>query len=203
MFLNDPEALVQLIAQTLRPGGRLVLHEYVQWDTFALIPGGEAVARFVQRCIGHWQASGGDPHIARRLPTLLERHGLRLVQARSLQACERGDGAKALWLRPEAGIGNHVFVACSDWAFNFHGYALLDRCMTHSRRRAQRLWPGWHAQLVELLREVLVSEAKSRAYDGLWLREPGQFLHNALPRARAFLNRFPAPRTHAVVGQEQ
>jgi SAM-dependent methyltransferase len=99
MFLNEPEALVRLIARALRPGGRLVLHEYVQWDTFALVPDGVAVARFVQRCIGHWQASGGDPHIARRLPTLLERHGLGLVQARSLQACERGDGAKALWLQ--------------------------------------------------------------------------------------------------------
>jgi hypothetical protein len=102
-------------------------------------------------------------------------------------------GAKALWLRPEAGIGNHVFVACGDWAFDYHGYALLDRFLSHSRRRAQRLWPGWHAQLVELPREVLVSEAKSKTYGGLWLREPGQFLHNALPRARAFLNRFPAP----------
>lgn len=99
MFLNDPEALVRLIARALRPGGRLVLHEYIQWDTFALVPGGEAVARFVQRCIGLWQANGGDPHIARQLPTLLERHGLRLVQARSLQACERGDGPKALWLQ--------------------------------------------------------------------------------------------------------
>jgi hypothetical protein len=40
---------------------------------------------------------------------------------------------------------------------------------------------------------VLVSEARSRTYDGLWLREPGQFLHNALPRAQAFLDRFPPP----------
>ena len=43
------------------------------------------------------------------------------------------------------------------------------------------------------LGEVLVSEARSRTYDGLWLREPGQFLHNALPRAEAYLARFPAP----------
>ena len=43
--------------------------------------------------------------------------------------------------------------------------------------------------LVPLPQDVLVSEAKSRTYDGLWLREPGQFLHDALPRARAFLVR--------------
>lgn len=41
--------------------------------------------------------------------------------------------------------------------------------------------------------DVLVSEPKARRYDGLRLREPGQFLHDALPRARAFLDRFPPP----------
>jgi hypothetical protein len=34
-----------------------------------------------------------------------------------------------------------------------------------------------------------VPEAKSPNYEGLHLCEPGQFLHNALPRARAFLDR--------------
>jgi len=99
MFLRDPEPLIALIARALRPGGRLVLQEYIQWDTFALVPGGEAVGRFVQRCITYWQASGGDPHIARRLPALLESRGLRLLEARSLQACEPASGAKALWLQ--------------------------------------------------------------------------------------------------------
>jgi hypothetical protein len=40
---------------------------------------------------------------------------------------------------------------------------------------------------------VLISEARPRRYDGLWLREPQQFLHDALPRAERFLDRFPAP----------
>jgi SAM-dependent methyltransferase len=99
MFLPDPAALIAVVAQALRPGGRLVLHEYVHWDTFALHPSGEAVETFVRRCISHWQANGGDPHVARRLPGLLEAAGLRLVEARSLMACEPGDGPKALWLQ--------------------------------------------------------------------------------------------------------
>jgi hypothetical protein len=37
---------------------------------------------------------------------------------------------------------------------------------------------------------VLISEAKSRTYDGLWLRQPDQFLYDALPRAYRFLDRF-------------
>lgn len=99
MFLPDPEALVALAAQALRPGGRLVLHEYVQWDTFALHPEGSGLQRFVQCCIRHWQANGGDPHVARRLPKLLEARGLQLVSARSLMACEPSEGPKAQWLQ--------------------------------------------------------------------------------------------------------
>jgi len=40
---------------------------------------------------------------------------------------------------------------------------------------------------------VLVSEETSRRYDRLWLREPRQYLHDALLRAHAFLARFPGP----------
>jgi hypothetical protein len=40
---------------------------------------------------------------------------------------------------------------------------------------------------------VLISEKLSRQYEGLWLREPEQFLQDALPRASAFLQRFPPP----------
>jgi SAM-dependent methyltransferase len=99
MFLPDPDVLITVAAQALRPGGRLVLHEYVQWDTFALYPQGQGLQRFVQRCISHWQTRGGDPHVARRLPQLLEARGLRLVSARSLMACESTEGPKAQWLQ--------------------------------------------------------------------------------------------------------
>jgi hypothetical protein len=47
--------------------------------------------------------------------------------------------------------------------------------------------------LVTLPRDVLISEARSRYFDGLWRAEPGQFLYDPLPRARSYLDRFPAP----------
>jgi hypothetical protein len=43
---------------------------------------------------------------------------------------------------------------------------------------------------VDLPADVLVSEQGSRQIEGLWLREPKQFLHDALPRARKFLESF-------------
>lgn len=111
----------------------------------------------------------------------LERHGT--------------DGRRAMWIRPEAGFsGHHVFVDGGGWTFDFHSYAQPGELYAHHRKRARQRCPGWEATLVDIPPAVLVSEAGSRAFDpALWLREPGQFLHDALPRARRFLNRFPLP----------
>jgi hypothetical protein len=102
---------------------------------------------------------------------------------------------KAMRIKPASGFtGNHILIAASDWVFDYHGYSCREHFFTHTYRKADRWWPGWQATLVELPPDVLISESKSRTYDGLWLREPSQFLHDALPRARTFLDRFPKPQ---------
>jgi hypothetical protein len=101
---------------------------------------------------------------------------------------------KALWLRPEPGFtGNHIFISTDTWVFDYHGYSERKQFFSHTFKRARHLWPGWQATVIELPPDVLVSEARSRTYDGLWLREPKQFLHDAMPRARAYLGRFSPP----------
>jgi SAM-dependent methyltransferase len=116
MFLPDATKLVQLVSSMLRPGGRLVLHEYVHWDTFALYPHGRAVRLFVERCIQHWQSHGGDPHVARRLPVLLEAQGLRLIDSRSLMACCPSDHPKAVWLQDFLGSYGPTLVSAGLWS---------------------------------------------------------------------------------------
>ncbi|MBV6634209.1 MAG: hypothetical protein KI792_14375 [Alphaproteobacteria bacterium] len=109
-------------------------------------------------------------------------------------------GFGAVWVRPSEGhTGNHIFVRDqAGQAFDYHGYVDADRLLNHFTAKAQRYWPGWSCRLVPLPTDVLVSEAKSKTYDGLWLREPGQFLHDAMPRAERFLDRFPAPAYSAA-----
>jgi hypothetical protein len=107
----------------------------------------------------------------------------------------RVPNAKPVWIKPRPGFwGNHIFVALDGgWAFDYHGYSRSDAFLDHTWKRARHFWPGWGATLVQLPAEALISEPKSRTYDGLWLREPKQFLHDAMPRARAYLDRFPPP----------
>ena len=108
-------------------------------------------------------------------------------------------GFTPIWIRPAKGYtGNHILVVRDQLAFDYHGYSDLPKLLAHIKQRANRWWPGWDATLVRLPADVLISESMSRMYDGLWLKEPKQFLFDALPRAQAYLQRFPAPGPRAI-----
>jgi hypothetical protein len=103
-------------------------------------------------------------------------------------------GFAPLWIKPAKGFtGNHIVVMRNDVAFDYHGFSRWSRLHAHTIAKANRCWPGWSAELTPLPMHVLISETKSREYDGLWLREPRQFLHDAMPRAERFLSRFRRP----------
>ncbi|MCL8484009.1 MULTISPECIES: hypothetical protein [Bradyrhizobium] len=86
-------------------------------------------------------------------------------------------------------MGNHIFVANEHNAFDYDGLTTEDALLVLMFRRARRLFPGWQASLADLPTEILISESGSRQVDGVWLRDPRQFLHDAPPRARRFLDR--------------
>ena len=105
-------------------------------------------------------------------------------------------GFHARWIKPAPGFtGSHIYVTDGIYAFDYHDLTTEQRLLAFGFERARRFFPGWEATLVDLPTDVLVSEQRSRQIEGLWLREPGQFLHDALPRARAFLDRFGDIRT--------
>ena len=104
-------------------------------------------------------------------------------------------GFAPIWIRPARGYtGNHIVVVRGNLAFDYHGYSDWRALFDHLKQRAQQRWRGWNADLIDLPEQVLISELESKKYDGLCLREPTQFLFNALPRAHTFLERFAAPR---------
>lgn len=108
-------------------------------------------------------------------------------------------GMKIEWIKPDPGFtGNHVFVTLGERVFDYHGVSDREQFLEHTYKRARQWWPGWQAGIIELPKQVLVSEKLSRSHDGLWLREPGQYLHNALPRAHDFLDRL-LPADHCDV----
>jgi hypothetical protein len=116
------------------------------------------------------------------------------VLAYSFLKAYPGSGFAPIWIRPIDGYtGNHIVVVRGQLAFDYHGYCDWAKLLAHMKQKATRWWPGWNATLVGLPEDVLISESKSRTYDGLWLREPKDFLFDPMPRAQRFLERFPTP----------
>jgi hypothetical protein len=110
-------------------------------------------------------------------------------------------GFRARWIKPAAGFtGNHIYVTDGVNAFDYHGLTTEQRLLAFGFARARRFFPGWDATLLDLPTDVLISEQRSRQIEGLWLREPKQFLHDALPRARNFLDKFSDLRSRLGAG---
>ena len=98
MFLADLEPLLTQLPLALRPGGRLVLHEYVHWDSFGLHPHGIAIHRFGQVVQRSFRQAGGDPDVNRRLPSLLAARGFRIDALDPLPVLGREGSLAAQWM---------------------------------------------------------------------------------------------------------
>jgi SAM-dependent methyltransferase len=83
-FVASPPVLVRRIHDALRPRGIAVFHEYVDYASWRLLPEGPAMSAFVLEVMASWRANGGEPDIARSLPTLLRAGGFTIVSARPL-----------------------------------------------------------------------------------------------------------------------
>jgi len=77
-WLTDAEPALANTVRALRPGGALLLHEYLHWGSMRLVPECPAFARAVQGCMASWPASGATIDFAMQVPSIAERHGLRI-----------------------------------------------------------------------------------------------------------------------------
>jgi ubiquinone/menaquinone biosynthesis C-methylase UbiE len=99
-FVQDPRGLLARTARALRPGGVLVVHEYVDYRSWQLVPEREEFEWFVREVMASWREHGGEPDIARRLPAWLAEAGLELREMRAITEAARP--SDPLWAWPDA-----------------------------------------------------------------------------------------------------
>lgn len=105
-FVPDPARLVAAMQHALRPGGRVVFHEYAGYSGWRLAPPRPAFEDFVTAVIANWRAAGGEPDVALLLPKLLLRAGFRLLQCRPLVFALRP--ADYQWQWPATFVLSHL-----------------------------------------------------------------------------------------------
>jgi ubiquinone/menaquinone biosynthesis C-methylase UbiE len=74
-FVTQPRSLLARIHRALKPGARLVIHEYFDYATWRLAPRSEIFETFVAAVMKRWRNAGGEPDIALALPAWLEQLG--------------------------------------------------------------------------------------------------------------------------------
>ena len=86
-FVAEPDKLVEAIGLALRPGGQAIFHEYGDYASWKFSPASPVLEEFVQRVMTSWRDAGGEPDIARSLPTLLAGHGFRVCHVEPMVFC--------------------------------------------------------------------------------------------------------------------
>lgn len=77
-WLPDPGAVMNRVARGLRPGGRLLLQEYLDWGAMQLLPRGQAFERAVEACLESWRQGQATINLAAEVPSLAPRAGLEI-----------------------------------------------------------------------------------------------------------------------------
>jgi ubiquinone/menaquinone biosynthesis C-methylase UbiE len=96
-FVRDPRKAVHGMAQAIRPGGALMLHEYYDYAAWRLAPHSKTFEDYVAKIIASWRATGGEPDIALALPTLLAEAGLVVESVRPQVFAARMNDFASRW----------------------------------------------------------------------------------------------------------
>jgi hypothetical protein len=116
-------------------------------------------------------------------------HGACHILAHAFMLRFPTSGFYAVWIKPCSGYrGNNVYVTNGHMAFDYRGYLRESRLTTHFWRQYKFAYPGWEAELVRV-HGNLCNSVKMKNI-GMHIREPNEFLHDAMPRARSYLNKY-------------
>lgn len=104
-FVSRPRPLLESVASRLRPGGTMVLHEYVDYRSWRLSPRSEAFEEFVREVMASWRDTGGEPDIALDLPRWLGELGFDVVAMRPVGEAARPTDFVWQWPKAFVAIG--------------------------------------------------------------------------------------------------
>jgi SAM-dependent methyltransferase len=99
-FVRRPRALVDRMRGLVRTGGRVVMHEYLDYAAWRLLPDAPEFEAFVATVIAAWRQAGGEPNIGRDLPGWLEDAGFHVDDVRPIM--DVVSPADFIWQWPRA-----------------------------------------------------------------------------------------------------
>ena len=98
-FVQHPRALVTRLHKVLKPGGTLVIQEYIDYATWRAAPPRPELQEFVTEVMVSWRGSGGEPDIGLCLPHWLNELGFEVKGLQPIIEVVPRTDPMWLWLR--------------------------------------------------------------------------------------------------------
>jgi SAM-dependent methyltransferase len=100
-FLANPEAVIDGLAELLKPGGRVAVQDYFNYErSFTLAPRSDAFTKVINAVGASWHARGGDTDIMGKLPGMFAARGFEIEHLEVVQRLARP--GSTLWHWPNS-----------------------------------------------------------------------------------------------------
>ncbi|MGV6814351.1 MAG: methyltransferase domain-containing protein [Phycisphaerales bacterium] len=100
-FVDDPVATISSIARMLKPGGKLLIQDYFNYDSMRVAPPSEAFETVIAAIAKSWVEHGGDTDIMGKLPRIAIDAGLQIEHLAQAQI-ETPRPGTTMWNWPDS-----------------------------------------------------------------------------------------------------
>lgn len=78
-WIPNPQHILEKVFTALKPGGKMVLHEYIDWATHSTIPSRPALSKAISACLMSFKEQPGNIDIGSELPSMLSNMGMKVT----------------------------------------------------------------------------------------------------------------------------
>ncbi len=83
-WLPNPKEILEKVYHALKPGGKMVIHEYYDWTTHQTQPGKAGLSVAIAAAMKSFQDSEGEINIGKYLPGILSGFGMKIESVRPM-----------------------------------------------------------------------------------------------------------------------
>lgn len=98
-WVPNPKTVLEKVKQALKPGGKIVVHEYYDWSTHQIEPDIPELTKAIKAALRSFKEQDGEIDIGRELPEMFESLGMRVQSVRLLAKMGQPDSHVWQWPR--------------------------------------------------------------------------------------------------------
>ena len=99
-WVSNPKMVLERVKHALKPGGKIVVHEYYDWSTHQIEPDIPELTKAIKAALRSFKEQDGEIDIGRELPEMFENLGMRVQSVRLL--AKMGQPESLVWQWPRS-----------------------------------------------------------------------------------------------------